>query len=273
MSKAQVLAILGALFLFVLLLFAATKPSKMVKEKATDVSVEESFEDIIAEAENALAGISKAQINEWTTALDHATHEQKISFSDSLSKMWESLKRPDVAAYYAEQKALIGNSPELWNKAGERYYNAVRFLKTEQQSALYKNAIRCFEKALSFAPTNLDAKTNLGACYVEGTAEPMKGISLLLEVVAKDSAHINAQITLAFFSMKSGQTDKAIDRFNKVLAIDSNYVEAYLFLADVYEQSGKKKEAVAMLEQYAKRVDDVTVKNEITNYINKLKQS
>ncbi len=273
MSKAQVIAILGALFLFVLLLFAATKQSKTIKEKSTDVSVEGNFEDIVAEAKNSLTGVPKARISEWSTAFDHATREQKLSFSDSLSKIWESLKRPDVAAYYAEQKAVIDNRPELWNKAGERYYNAVRFLKTEQQPALYKNAIRCFEKALSLAPTNLDAKTNLGACYVEGTADPMKGISLLREVVAKDSAHINAQITLAFFSMKSGQTDKAIDRFNKVLAIDSNYVEAYLFLADVYEQSGKKKEAVAMLENYANRVDDVTVKNEVTNYINKLKQS
>ncbi len=274
MSKAQIIAIFGAVVLFVLLLFANTRPSKTEKVKVAEASTGENFEPIVAEATDALIGESKAHVALWRKDFDHATNDQKLSYLDSLSKTWDGLKRPDIAAYYAEQKAVIlVNKPDLWNKAGERYYNAVRFSKADKQPLLYQNAMRCFEKTLSLQPDNLDAKTNLGACYVEGTADPMKGIGLLREVVAKDSTHINAQLTLAFFSVKSGQFEKATERFKKVLSIDPGYVEAYLFLADVYEKTGEKQKAVETLEKYLSLVDDVTIKNEVKNYINKLKKS
>lgn len=273
MSKGQIIAICGCLILFVLLLFANTKPPKVDKAKLAEANTGESFEAVVDEASDKLTGVPKARVSEWKKAFDHATNDQKQMLLDSLSKTWDGLKRPDVAAYYAEQKAVIDNKPELWNKAGERYYNAVRFAKDNEHALLYQNAIRCFEKVLTEQPGNLDAKTSLGACYVEGTADPMKGIGLLREVIAKDSTHVNAQLNLAFFSVKSGQFEKAIERFNKVLAMKPDYVEAYLFLADAYERTGNKAKAIETLEKYVSIVDDVTIKNEVKNYINKLKQS
>ena len=74
-----------------------------------------------------------------------------------------------------------------------------------------------------------------------------------------------------FFSEKSGQWDKAIARFNKVLKIKPDFIEAYLHLADAYEQKGDKTKAIASLEKYSTLVDDPTVKTEVQNYINKLK--
>jgi tetratricopeptide (TPR) repeat protein len=273
MPRAQIIAIFGALALFVLLLFANTTPPKVDKTKMAAANSEEDLEAVVADAANSLTGTSKAHVSEYLKAFDHATTEQKLSFSDSLSKTWDRLKRPDIAAYYAEKKAIIADKPELWNKAGERYYNAVRFAQADKRPILYQHAISCFEKVLNREPRNLDAKTSLGACYVEGTADPMKGIGLLREVIAQDSTHINAQLNLAFFSIKSGQFEKGIDRFNKVLKIDPAYVEAYLFLADAYERTGNKQKAIETLEKYVTLVDDVTIKNEVNTYINKLKQS
>lgn len=272
MSRGQIIAILGSLTLFVLLLFANTRPPKVDKTKVAEANTGESFVNIVDEASANLTGEPKARISEWKKAFDHATNPQKLMFSDSLIKTWDQLKRPDIAAYYAEQKALIESKPEWWNNAGERYYNAVRFAKKDEHQALYQNAMRCFEKTLSEQPGNLDAKTNLGACYVEGTSDPMKGIGLLREVIAKDSTHVNAQLNLAFFSVKSGQFEKAIERFNKVLVIKPDYLEAYLFLADAYERIGNKQKAIETLEKYVSVVDDATIKNEVKNYINKLKQ-
>ena len=273
MTRVQIITIFGALALFVLLLFAKTQPAKDSKPKVAEASTITDFKVVAEKAADALSGERKAHVSELKKGFDHATKDQKLSFLDSLSKTWDELKRPEVAAYYAEQKAVIDDKAEFWNKAGERYYNAVRFAKNDKRTALYENAIRCFEKVLSVEPNNLDAKTNLGACYVESTSDPMKGIGLLREVIAKDSTHINAQLDLAFFSVKSGQFDKAIERFNKVLKIKPDYVEAYLFLADVYERMGDKKMAIETLEKYVSLVDDVTIKDEVKNYINKLKSS
>ncbi len=50
-------------------------------------------------------------------------------------------------------------------------------------------------------------------------ADPMAGIVQLRELVAKDSTNVDAQYYLGLFSVKSGQLDKAIERFDKVLIL------------------------------------------------------
>ena len=70
-------------------------------------------------------------------------------------------------------------------------------------------------KVLAINPDNLDAKTDLGICYAEGTTTPMQGIMLLREVVEKNPG-ANAQFNLGILSVRSGQYDKALERFSKV---------------------------------------------------------
>jgi len=99
----------------------------------------------------------------------------------------------------------------------------------------------------------------------------MKGITILREIEKTDSNNINLQLNFAFFSEKSGQWDRAIKRFEKVLKIKPDFIEAYLHLADAYEQKGDKGKAIESLEEYLKKTDDTTAKTEIQEYINKLK--
>jgi tetratricopeptide (TPR) repeat protein len=72
--------------------------------------------------------------------------------------------------------------------------------------------------------------------------------------------------------MKSGQLDKAIQRFEKVLRIDSNYIEAYLHIADANEQRGKTELTIKALEKYGAKTGDPTAKAEIYKYIEQLKK-
>ena len=48
---------------------------------------------------------------------------------------------------------------------------------------------------------------------------PMEGITLLRELIQKDSTNVDAQYQLGLFSVQSGQLDKAVSRFQKVLAL------------------------------------------------------
>jgi lipopolysaccharide biosynthesis regulator YciM len=111
----------------------------------------------------------------------------------------------------------------------------------------------------------------LASCYVEGSEDPMEGIKRLREIEKTDSNNVKLQLTFAFFSVKSGQLDKAISRFNKVIAIDSNYIEAYLHLADAYEQKNETDKTIKMLEKYSAKTTDVTARIEINKYIEQLK--
>ncbi len=78
---------------------------------------------------------------------------------------------------------------------------------------------------------------------------------------------------MLFFSVKSGQLDKAISRFKKVIQSDSNYIEAYLHLADAFEKQKNNSKAIEMLQKYISKTNDITAKNEINNYIEQLKKN
>jgi tetratricopeptide (TPR) repeat protein len=190
---------------------------------------------------------------------------------DSLIGFWDRSKRPDLASFYSEEVAKRSNTAKLWFNAGNRYYYAVQFSQDKTEiPVLYQCALRCFNKGLKLDPTNTDAKIMQASCYVEGTSEPMEGVSRLREIEKTDSNNVKLQLTFAFFSLKSGQLDKAVRRFKKVIAVDSSYIEAYLHLADAYERKGDKKETIASLKKYVSLVDDVTIKTEIQSYINEL---
>ncbi len=273
MSKSQIAAISAAILLIVLLLFAKTIPPRSV-EKIADAGTEISMDQIAQWANDSADAGTKAKAHTLLVGLDHATTEQKQMLYDSLTRLWDQLQKPAVAAFYAEQRIKVAEpvQSQLLD-IGNRYLGAARFSREALRPVLYHKAIEYFEKVSSTDPSNVQAKTSLGISYVEGTSDPMKGIGLLKDVVSKDSTNFDAQWNLGLFAVKSGQYDKAIIRFEKVLLIKPDNIETYLFLADAYERIGNKRKTIEMLEKYSSLTDDLTVKNQVKEYINKLKNS
>ena len=132
--------------------------------------------------------------------------------------------------------------------------------------------MRCYQKAIDKDAKNIDAKIQLAACVVEEGKDPMKGVAMLREVEKTDSNNVKLQLTFAFFSVKSQQWDKAIKRFENVVRIDPLYIEAYLHLADAYEQQGQTGKTIEMLEKYASLTEDAMAKQEVLKYIEQLKK-
>ena len=120
------------------------------------------------------------------------------------------------------------------------------------QSLLVGKAITNYKKVLEINPNNLNAKTDLGACYADGTSDPMKGIMLLRDVVAADPNHEMAQYNLGMLSVKSGQLDKAIERFQKVLEINPERSEMNFYLGQVHLQKGDTAAAIQSYETFIK---------------------
>lgn len=275
-NKTQLIVISGSLLLVVLLLFANTQPPKnpdkpAFSEHAGNTGPRQSISSLVDNAKSKLSAGQKKTIEQLEAALKTAP-DKKAAYENMVNE-WDSLRKPDVAAYYVEQAAIVSPTESNWMEAGNRYYGATRFAQEADKPVLFGKAIECFEKTVQINPKNVDAKVNLGACYVEGSADPMKGISLLKEVEKTDSNNVNLQLNFAFFSEKSGQWDKAIARFRKVLKIQPDFIEAYLHMADAYQQQGDKAKAIESLEKYKSLVDDVSIKTEVQDYINKLKNS
>jgi predicted Zn-dependent protease len=262
----------GAVGLFVLLFMAPkigsssqSKENKMASKASIDLKG--NVDMYLNMAERSLdPGLKKEADLLETTAL------KDITFSDSLARFWDKQKRPDLASYVLEKKAERSNKASDWFTAGNRYYYSVQFIADEtERPLLFQSAIRCFKSGLKQEPGNVDSQIMMASCYVEGTESPMDGVTLLKEIEKKDSNNIKLQLTFAFFSVKSNQTDKAITRFKKVLQLDPNYIEAYLHLADIYEQMNDVNKTIEMLEQYAAKTTDPTAKLEVEKYIKQLK--
>jgi hypothetical protein len=259
-KKTQLLLIVSAVVLSVLLYFAPKKPSETAKEKIAEIpgGHTETIEVFVNTAKGLLSSEQKTKAENKNL--------------DSVIVFWDRNKRPDIASFYFEKKVSAINKSVDWFKAGDRYYYSVRFIKDPQEMPLlYQSAMRCYEKGLQLEPNNTDAKIMLASCYVEGSADPMKGISMLREIEKTDSNNVTLQLNFAFFSVRSQQWDKAIRRFEKVLEIDSTYIEAYLHLADAYEQSGQTNKTIEMLERYKVKTDDPMSRQEIDKYIQQLK--
>ena len=271
--KTQIGLVLAALVLFVLLFLAPKthtgKLETIGNAAAKSTEKVESLETFITMATKALKPEEK-------TIYDAFLADAKSSKIDTsfipVVQFWDKQKRPDFAAYFVEQIAERKQTSSAYTKAGDRYYYSVRFTKDNNEiPALYLGAISCYEKAIAKDANNIDAKIQLAACFVEDGKDPMKGISLLREVEKTDSNNVKLQLTFAFFSVKSQQWDKAIKRFENVLRIDPLYIEAYLHLADAYEQQGKKAKTIEMLEKYASVTEDAMAKKEVLKYITQLR--
>lgn len=272
MNNTQIAVLSGSVLIIVLLYFANTKlPDNSGKMDATEVAPVNGLDvnTFVERATVALEADQKENFVQLKSELSTAT--DKTVVYEKLVYFWDQLRQPIVAAYFMEQIAINSNKEMDWKKAGDRYYAATRFVTGEEKPMLFSRALECFEKTLELNPDNIDAKINLASCYVEGSAQPMKGIGMLRDIEKIDSNNINLQMSFAFFSEKSGQWDKAISRFEKILKIQPSFIEAYLHLADAYEQKGEKQKVIESLEKYITLVDDVAIKSEVQEYINKLK--
>ena len=238
-SNKQKLVILLAVILAVSLYFAPKFASEKKLEAKEDADFTKQFEE------------AKKNISE----------DQKTVFD----RLEQGLK-----------KAQTDNNEASWIVSASDFLKGARLAKDDKKAVLYQGAIKGFEKALVFNPNNLSAKTNLGTCIVESSNllgnQPMKGITLLREVIAKDSNNIDANLQLGLFSVTSQQFNKAIERFQRILRIDSTHIDMYVYLGDTYLTMGEKQKAIESYENYKERVKDTIIVRNIDEYIKKLKQ-
>ncbi len=271
LGKPQLILIAGGVVLIVLLIMlprftAPEKPAETTEHKHDEIDLEAKFNSYTDSVNKAL------QKNAGFAALLEKFNKEKNQVSGDTLVNWLTVNnQPVMSALYSYETAKAVNTERALEIAGTRLFNASQFAPEGLSKALIGNAIVALDACLKMNPNNLKAKTILGSCYVSGSQDPMKGITLLREVVAQDSNYIEAHLKLAMFAVQSGQNDKAIARFNKILDIDPNFIEAYLYIGEVYASINEKDKAIKNLELFKAKSNDAVVINEVDKYINELK--
>ncbi|MBD1423956.1 tetratricopeptide repeat protein [Sphingobacterium arenae] len=226
----------------------------------------------------SVSEITKQSINtsiaQEITALEEkiaqANGDEKLALLEQLVQKWDDVAKFAPQGFIYEEMAEISPKFEYLLKAGDAYRTAYTNLQDTAMSAeLNRLAIRSYEKATALDENNLDAKTGLGAAMVTGGGNPMAGIALLQEVVAKEPKNINANKTLGLFSLQSRQFDKAIERFKTVVELSPD-AESYFYLATGYENIGLKNEAIAAFQKSKEMAADPTLSQFIDRRVEEL---
>jgi tetratricopeptide (TPR) repeat protein len=245
--------------------------ARVTETKAATVNIGVDY--VSAPAKQAIGNNLAAEISALESNLKKAGSDaEKLALEKQLAKKWDDVNQPAPGAFYYQAIARSENTYQNWIDAGDRFNEAYKSgTDTLAQPVFVTNAVEAFENATKLNPDGLDAKTGLGIAYVNGGApSPMQGIALLLDVVKKDPKNRKANLDLGLFAMKSGQYEKAVDRFKGMIA-QKQEVEPYFYLAESYKQLGMKKEAIEAYQNCKTLLPDPAFGQRIDEFIKELK--
>ena len=237
-------------------------------DKVEEVAIPLDWEKFI---DSASSGLLPEQISQLRAVTEKPNFEKDIVAIDTVAMMWEQFNYPGIAAHYKEKIAQQQPNEKNCLAAAFRYFDAFKIATDEtERKAMVDAAILNYKKVIEYNPENLNAKTDLGVLYAEGTSDPMAGIMLLREVVAKDPKHENTQMNLGLLSLKSNQNDKAIERFENVLQINPARLEMYVYKAYAYVAMKDTSKAKENFELFLKNSDDEVAKQQVKDYMKEL---
>lgn len=250
------------------------KRTKPVSAANTAAAAQISIDTILHHAKEALKPEQLNRIEFLENSITRGdVAAQKIHVHHQLARFWGDTARQFLPyAWYTGEAARLENSEKNLTFAAHLFLDNLKAQEIpELKNWLALQAKDLFERSLKINPDNDSVKIGLGATYLYGAlSNPMVGIERIREVAERDSTNIYAQTTLGQASMVSGQLDKAVERFNKVVQLQPSNLEAVLFLAEAHEKLGNKNDAIKWYEKGAVLTDIAGLKEAIQQRINDL---
>ncbi len=238
-----------------------------------NAAVAADFKDLLQKARERVPADKLGEISRLENAVVRGdVQTQQIAAYRQLYLIWDGLNELPIAAHYAAEAAKLENSGKNLTFAANLFLD---HLSHTQDPAVrmweVNSAIELLDRAIALEPANDTLKLKKGTLLVDYTGEPMQGIGLLREVAEKNPDFLDAQLTLANFSIKSGQFDKAVERMQKVLDRTPDEPKALFLMAAAYQSKGENDKAIELLRQCRKLIKDPGLAAEIDEYIKSIK--
>jgi tetratricopeptide (TPR) repeat protein len=275
-----ILAGSGLIVLLLLFFFGQTvppkKPAAQTAKTESDSHKHITTSDILQASKQQLSPARQSYVNGLETAVVRGNvKDQQIKVFYQLASFWkDSVQAFLPAAYYTGEAAKLENLEKNLTFAAHLYLDNIRVQSdAEVRSWMAEQARGILEQALKLNPNSDSLKVGLGSTYIFGHAggNPMEGIMMIREVADRDPHNVYAQMMLGIGGAMTGQFDKAIERFRKIIEHQPGNLEANLNLAEVYEQKGDKASAIEWYQKSKALIQNPEINQEIDARIQQLK--
>jgi tetratricopeptide (TPR) repeat protein len=267
LNRQQLILLISATGLVIALFFLGkTKPETQqtpVVAKPSGMSGAQdtlSFDEMLAVSKKRISGDGLKRVDQLEQKIaSTADITTRINGYRELARVWM-----DSVGAFVPYVKYLGEAAKLENSEKSLTFAAHLMLaelpsvsELPLQIWMAKEARSLFEKAYVLNKNNDSTKVGLGSCFFFGAAgnePPMKGIGMVREVAERNPEDVFAQYMLGVGASVSGQLDKAIQRFAKVVELDPDHMEARLRLADMTEQKGDKVGAAKLYRDFLENV-------------------
>ena len=114
-----------------------------------------------------------------------------------------------------------------------------RTTPNEKEVAAKQNVKKDVKSQSSSSGSESDLNAQIDSALVKVRSEaPMAGIMKLREIAENNPENIRVQMELGALSIQTGQLEKAVSRFERVIELDTNFIEAHYLLAVVKANKG-----------------------------------
>jgi tetratricopeptide (TPR) repeat protein len=278
-KKSQVIPVLISLCLVAILFYfgRTTSSENNISQQAQQGSNDINIDTLLNHAKEQL----KPEQVTWLGTLEKSVirgdvKNQQIDVYHQLAHFWkDSARLFEPYAWYEAEAARLEYSEKSLTFAAHLFLDNLR---SEENPQLKKwkalQAKDLFERSLKINNRNDSSLVGLGACYIFGgiAENPMEGILKIRQVVERDSNNVFAQMVLGHGSVISGQYDKAIDRFEKVIRLQPDNLEAIMMLAEIYERKADKLSAIKWYSKAVSLVKNPLLESELKMRIDDLKK-
>jgi len=200
---------------------------------------------------------------------DNVSEKQEIL--TQIIQKWDKQGTFGPQAYYTRKIAETEATIQHWEDAGDKSLLAFKLNRDTSLHDYWGTQVaEAYEKALELEPNNLEMKVKMAQTYVDVKKEVMRGVFMLREVVAEDSMHINANLTLGKLSVFSGQHDKAVTRLKKVLKSEEDNSEALYYMGEAELGLGNKAASLEYFQKCRRLVQNPAFREELDRYINSI---
>ena len=199
-----------------------------------------------------------------------AEYSGSIILLDSLANIFNNKGLYDSTAFYYERTLAKYNNVAGFVAIGDATYKAYYFATDDERAADWAlKTQQYYQKVLEKNPSMLDVKARMAMTYTKGK-NPMKAVLTLREVLEKDPENEQALLNIGLLSVQSGQFEKAIERFKKLLSVNKSNWLGTFYLGIAYNETGKKVLAKECFAKVIANEKEVQIKEAAEQYLKQL---